>query len=228
MTDFSEDFDSPVFPLPETVFYPKTTLSLLVFEPRYLAMVDTALKGDRLVSMANFQPGWEEEYFGNPAIREMVCVGKIVNHQRLADGNVHITLLGLTRARVLSEDFSRDYRMARLKAIPDASPGEDEWALTLRKAREVLKLWRATATPEKLKTVTVSNWENPVEDELVSFSYKLADTLKVDINAKIGLREAQSTLERLEMERSILSEVAEVLSKGIRRLGGIFYGFSLN
>jgi Lon protease-like protein len=41
----------PVFPLPAALLLPRAELPLNIFEPRYLAMVDAALRGDRLIGM---------------------------------------------------------------------------------------------------------------------------------------------------------------------------------
>ena len=76
----------PVFPLPSLVLLPDTIAPLSIFEDRYRLMVADALEGERLIAMALLQPGWEPQYEGAPPIHERVCVGAIVNHERLADG----------------------------------------------------------------------------------------------------------------------------------------------
>ena len=40
-----------VFPLPAALLLPSGRLPLNIFEPRYLAMIDAALVGDRLIGM---------------------------------------------------------------------------------------------------------------------------------------------------------------------------------
>ena len=41
----------PVFPLSNFIIFPKTTVPLNIFEPRYLEMVDDAMKGNRIIGM---------------------------------------------------------------------------------------------------------------------------------------------------------------------------------
>ena len=40
-----------LFPLPGAILFPRGTLPLNIFEPRYLNMVDDALSGERLIGM---------------------------------------------------------------------------------------------------------------------------------------------------------------------------------
>ena len=41
----------PVFPLAAALLLPRAEMPLNIFEPRYLAMVDAALAGDRVIGM---------------------------------------------------------------------------------------------------------------------------------------------------------------------------------
>ena len=39
----------PIFPLSNFIIFPKTTVPLNIFEPRYIQMVDDAMKGHRII-----------------------------------------------------------------------------------------------------------------------------------------------------------------------------------
>ena len=41
----------PIFPLSNFIIFPKTTVPLNIFEPRYIQMVDDAMKGHRIIGM---------------------------------------------------------------------------------------------------------------------------------------------------------------------------------
>lgn len=82
----------PIFPLPRTVLMPGTTLPLHVFEPRYRALVEHCLATDRVMGVATLQPGYEEDYEGNPALFPEIGVGQIVAHQPFVDGRCNIVL----------------------------------------------------------------------------------------------------------------------------------------
>jgi len=109
----------PVFPLPSLVLLPDTIVPLLIFEDRYRRMVADALEGERLIAMALLKPGWETQYNAAPAFHERVCVGSIVNHERLADGRFKLLLYGLFRAEVVEETQAAPYRKVRVLVLPD-------------------------------------------------------------------------------------------------------------
>ncbi|MFM8552112.1 MAG: LON peptidase substrate-binding domain-containing protein, partial [Nitrospiraceae bacterium] len=84
----------PIFPLPNVVFFPRTYLSLHIFEPRYREMVADAAAGGQCVGMALLKEGWENDYYGNPPIFDLGCVGRLVTVQPLPDGRFNILLQG--------------------------------------------------------------------------------------------------------------------------------------
>ncbi|MDQ2094199.1 LON peptidase substrate-binding domain-containing protein [Rhodalgimonas zhirmunskyi] len=91
----------PVFPLPGAVLLPRSRLPLHLFEPRYLAMFDDALKtSGRLIGMIqpNEVPGRE-----GTGLMTIGCVGRITQFSETEDGRYMITLYGLSRFRILGE-----------------------------------------------------------------------------------------------------------------------------
>jgi len=107
----------PLFPLPNVVLFPRAILPLHIFEERYKAMTSDAIDSDGQVAMALLKPGWEKNYYNRPAIEPIVCVGQILNHERLADGNYNFLLQGTTRAKIAREHAmtaDRPYRVAEL------------------------------------------------------------------------------------------------------------------
>lgn len=124
--DSSFSGELPLFPLPGSVLLPGGLLPLHVFEPRYREMVRDALAGERLIAMALLCPGYEEDYQGNPQIREHVCVGRITMENQLPDGRWTFVLVGLRRARILEEDQTRSYRRAQVELRADLPLSDDE------------------------------------------------------------------------------------------------------
>lgn len=111
----------PLFPLASVTLLPHAILPLYVFEPRYRQMVSDALDGPGQIAMAVFDgPRWQQEYHGRPPIREAVCVGQIVRHQKLPDGCYNLALHGVCRARLIEEEpgsAERLYRTALLEPV---------------------------------------------------------------------------------------------------------------
>lgn len=119
-------FSEPIglFPLPNAVLFPRTTLPLQVFEPRYRAMVRDALEDQGLIAMALLLPDYQAKYYTNVAdISPIVCVGRIREHVQAGDGRYFINLLGLCRARVTEEDRHGEYRQAFLEPLWPTSSG---------------------------------------------------------------------------------------------------------
>jgi uncharacterized protein len=135
----------PLFPLPEVVLFPGVQRPLLIFEPRYRAMVADVLKGDRIIGMVLLRPGYEKDYEGRPPIFTVGCAGVIEDHQELPDGRYVILLRGLTTFRVLSEDQGKPYRLARVEATPDRI--EDGERGTLSALRNRVEQLLYTALP---------------------------------------------------------------------------------
>jgi Lon protease-like protein len=102
----------PVFPLTGTVLLPRGELPLNIFEARYLAMVDDALRGDRLIGM--IQPTEHEDTVLTPALSKVGCAGRITSFRETDDGRVLITLAGICRFEVAEELAVRTgYRQIR-------------------------------------------------------------------------------------------------------------------
>ncbi len=108
----------PVFPLPRVVFFPGTALPLHLFETRYQQMVEDCMtKGPKALAVTLLEPGWEDDYDGDPPVHEIAGVGRIVGHQARPDGTHDIILQGLHRVRL--EELPSDHVPYRLaKAIP--------------------------------------------------------------------------------------------------------------
>jgi Lon protease-like protein len=121
----------PVFPLESVVLLPRTELPLNIFEPRYLAMIDDALKGHRIIGMIQPVPDSAEDDEA-PEIVKVGCAGRLTAFQETGDGRYLITLTGVARFRIDEElAVVTPYRQCRvaLDAFPQdfiARAGEDE------------------------------------------------------------------------------------------------------
>lgn len=106
----------PVFPLPAALLLPGSELPLNIFEPRYLAMVDAALCGDRIIGM--IQPDESRPAdAGDPALCTVGCAGRLTAFSESGDGRYLITLTGIARFSVVEEIAAgTDYRQCRIDA----------------------------------------------------------------------------------------------------------------
>jgi len=112
-------FDVPLFPLCGVVLLPRAILPLHIFEERYKLMAADAVVGPKRIAMALLRPGWEKDYYSRPAIHPVVCVGQILSHEKLPDGNYNFLLQGIARARILDERIVNMYRLATVARLPE-------------------------------------------------------------------------------------------------------------
>lgn len=115
---FAPDFDAlpqtlPIFPLGGVLLLPHGNLPLNIFEPRYLAMVEDALRSDRLIGMV--QPDVQARGAGRAgAVYEIGCAGKITDFSETPDGRFLVTLTGISRFKITEElETIRGYRSVK-------------------------------------------------------------------------------------------------------------------
>src|SRR5438045_5948198 len=84
----------PVFPLPGALLLPRGQMPLNIFEPRYLTMVDDALRaGNRLIGM--IQPDLiHTERRDRPKLFSIGCIGRITQFAESGDGRYLLALTG--------------------------------------------------------------------------------------------------------------------------------------
>ena len=122
----------PVFPLPGALLLPRGQMPLNIFEPRYLAMIDDALRsGDRVIGMIQPDPAHPGADENKPHLFQVGCVGRITQLAESGDGRYLIQLTGVSRFRIEEElNVPTLYRQCRVTYQPfadDFTPrkGED-------------------------------------------------------------------------------------------------------
>jgi hypothetical protein len=123
----------PVFPLAGALLLPRGQMPLNIFEPRYLAMVDAALRsGDRLIGMIQPDPAHPGPDQNKPHLFQIGCVGRLTQFAESGDGRYLIQLTGVSRFRVEEElAVTTPYRQCKVTYHPfiddfTARKGEDE------------------------------------------------------------------------------------------------------
>ena len=103
----------PVFPLSNFIIFPRTTVPLNIFEPRYIQMVDQSMKSNRIIGM--IQPKKTGE-LKKPDLYKVGCAGKITSFNETDDGRYLIILNGICRFKVMDEvDSDNLYRECEVK-----------------------------------------------------------------------------------------------------------------
>ena len=99
----------PIFPLSNFIIFPKTTVPLNIFEPRYIDMINDSMKSNKLIGM--IQPKNSRNQNGIPKLHEVGCLGKITSFRETEDGRYLIELKGKIRFQIINElNTDKKYR----------------------------------------------------------------------------------------------------------------------
>ena len=197
----------PIFPLSGVLLLPGGKLPLNIFEPRYLAMIDDALRTHRVIGMIQPEPenGRQAQV---PALLQIGCIGRITQFAETGDDRYVITLTGISRFRLEEElSVTTPYRQGRVSysdfAVDfEARAGEGEVDRT-----GLLKALRSFAKANELKIDWRGVNEAPNEALVNALS----------MMCPFGPREKQALLEApsLKSRAEVLVAITEIeLARG--------------
>jgi len=190
-----------VFPLSNFILFPKTTVPLNIFEPRYIDMINDSMKSDKLIGM--IQPKISENIDGPPNLFDIGCVGKIVTFKETDDKRYLIELKGLIRFQAINEIKSENkYREFKV----DFSQFEHD----LNDKKEELKFTDLELIFKDLKSLFkkrgfIINWKALEKQSLDETINALAMASPFSLEEKQVLLEAKNLNERKEKIAEILS-----------------------
>lgn len=148
----------PVFPLTGVLLLPGSQLPLNIFEPRYLAMFDDALAGNRLIGMVQPSFGGSREEAGQAhvqALCQVGCIGRITSFAEMEDGRYLTSLTGICRFRLFNELHpTKGYRNFHIAPFATDLAGTQDEAQVDREA--LLAAFRAYLDANKLE----ADWES--------------------------------------------------------------------
>ena len=91
-----------VFPLNNFIIFPKTTVPLNIFEPRYVDMINDSMKTNKLIGRV--QPKISDKSdLNTPELHDIGCLGKITSFKEADDGRYLIDLKGIARFKIIKE-----------------------------------------------------------------------------------------------------------------------------
>ena len=95
----------PIFPLSNFIIFPKATVPLNIFEPRYIDMINDSMKSNKTIGMIQPKTSANDNNF--PELHEVGCLGKITSFRETEDGRYLIELKGLIRFENIKELSTR-------------------------------------------------------------------------------------------------------------------------
>ena len=124
-----------LFPLPDAVLFPHTTLPLHIFEPRYRTMTEQVLQEDGYIALATLDEEQPDSERG-PAYHEICGLGRISDVQPLTGGRYLIFLEGMARMLVVDElDVETPYRQVRGLRLDERLENRPEANLLIQSIR---------------------------------------------------------------------------------------------
>ena len=145
----------PVFPLLEALLLPGGRMPLNIFEPRYLQLVDDAMRGDRIIGMVQPALDGSKRHDDEPELCEVGCMGRIISLSETGDGRYLISLQGICRFRILQEMTVRTpFRQCRI--VPFVGDLEEDRGAGEVNRPALLKAFRAYLQANELE----ADWES--------------------------------------------------------------------
>ena len=188
----------PVFPLPGALLLPRGRLPLNIFEPRYLTMVESALRTTRVIGMIQPCGGASTR----PDLFPVGCLGRLTSWSETGDGRFLITLTGMARFRIEAElDSATPYRQVQAcyKAFPHDLEDCADSEVEIDRARLAGSL-RCYLKQHKIEADWSSIERAPAEVLINS----LAMICPFDVAEKQGLLEAPTLCERARMLTTLI------------------------
>jgi hypothetical protein len=157
----------PLFPLSGVLLLPRGELPLNIFEPRYIAMVDDAVAGNRLIGVIQPMPNGDGA-LAAPPLFQIGCAGRLTRFAETGDGRYLITLTGVARFRIDEElkvdtayrQFRVNYEGYRADLLPGAGENavdRESMVSMLRNFAEYSKLEIDWASIDAAPTETLVN-----------------------------------------------------------------------
>ena len=191
----------PVFPLSNFIIFPKTTVPLNIFEPRYIDMINDSMKSNKLIGM--IQPKTSNTNQIKPELHEVGCLGKITSFRETEDGRFLIEVKGLIRFRKIIElSTENKYRVLEVNFKDFYQDLEDK--------KENLKFSDLELIFKDLKSLFekrgfIINWKALEKQSLDETINALAMASPFSLEEKQVLLEAQNLDSRKEKISQILS-----------------------
>ena len=197
----------PIFPLSNFIIFPKTTVPLNIFEPRYIDMVDDSMKSDKLIGM--IQPKNSNIKNEVPKLYQVGCVGKITSFRETEDGRYLIELRGVARFKSIKElETLTKYRILQVNY--------DDYIEDLENKKEDLKFSDLELIFKDLKSLFekkgfIINWKALEKQSLDETINALSMASPFSLEEKQVLLEAQN----LEIRKNKIAEILKTYTHDI-------------
>jgi len=188
-----------IFPLSNFIIFPKTTVPLNIFEPRYIDMINDSMKSDKMIGM--IQPKNSNSNISTPELHNVGCLGKIISFTETEDGRYLIELKGKIRFEKTREiETKKKYRILEVNF--------DKFHKDLEDKKENLKFSDLELIFKDLKSLFekrgfIINWKALEKQSLDETINALAMASPFSIEEKQILLEARN----LDIRKNKIAEI---------------------
>ncbi len=194
----------PVFPLSNFIIFPKTTVPLNIFEPRYVDMVNDSMKTNKFIGM--IQPKNLATNDQIPKLHTIGCLGKIMSFKEIDNNKFLIELKGIVRFKINKEHKNnKKYRECEINF--------DDYLDDLKEKKEDLKFSDLELIFKDLKSLFekkgfIVNWKGLEKQSLDETINALAMASPFTLEEKQVLLEAKN----LDIRKNKISEILTTYS----------------
>ena len=184
-----------VFPLDNFIIFPKTTVPLNIFEPRYIDMINDSMRSNKFIGMIQPKNSNESD---KPNLHKIGCLGKIVSFRESKDGRFLIELKGIIRFEIIKEIVSqkkyREYEISFKNYYDDISDTNENLKFsdlelifkdlkTLFKKKGFIINWKALEKQSLDETINALAMASPftLEEKQVLLETKNLEMRKIKI-----------------------------------------------
>ena len=196
----------PIFPLSNFIIFPKTTVPLNIFEPRYVDMINDSMKSNKLFGMVQPKTIKNLDYTKIPILHNIGCLGKIISFKETDDGRYLIELKGVIRFEIIKEvNSNKKYREFEINF--------NNFSHDLDEKKEDLKFSDLELIFKDLKTLFekkgfIINWRELEKQSLDEIINALAMTSPFSLEEKQVLLEAKN----LNVRKTKIAEILNTYS----------------
>ena len=197
----------PVFPLSNFIMFPKTSVPLNIFEPRYIDMINDSMKSNKIIGM--IQPKSSSDPKVQPELYGVGCIGKIISFRETEDGRYLIELKGVSRFKSVKElETANKYRILQVNY--------NEYTQDLERENEDLKFSDLELIFKDLKLLFekkgfIINWKALEKQSLDETINALAMASPFSLEEKQVLLEAQN----LDIRKNKIAEILKTYAHDI-------------
>ena len=188
----------PVFPLSNFIIFPRTTVPLNIFEPRYVEMINDCMKTNKMIGLIQPKKSTAKSI---PELHEVGCLGKINNFEDTSDGRYLIDFSGLSRFKIVKE-------IKNNKLYRECQVSFDDFNDDVTLKKEELKFSDLELIFKGLKSLFekkgyIINWKSLEKQDLNETINALAMASPFSLEEKQILLESQN----LEIRKNKIAEI---------------------